>query len=224
MLAPGDLELTELRAMSRIGEGDLAGARAVLRDTPPTLDREALTTFVATYWDLYWVLDSADRALLLTLRPAAFDNDRGAWALVRTQLYRLAGDSARSRAYADSARIAYEANLKTAPDDWQQHALFALALADLGQRAAAEREGERGLAGAIAGGDQFAAIPYAHHLLARIYVACGDVDKALSQIQIILASPYFISGAWLGVDPTWTPLNGNPRFERMVATRPQPVA
>jgi eukaryotic-like serine/threonine-protein kinase len=224
VLAPGDLELTELRAMSRIGEGDLAGAQAVLRDTPPTLDRAALTTFVATYWDLYWVLDSADRALLLTLQPAAFDDDRGAWSLVRTQLYRLAGDSARSRAYADSARIAYEANLKTAPNDWQQHELLGLALADNGQRAAAEREGERGLAGAIATGDQFAQIPYAHHLLARIYVACGDADKALSQIQTILANPYFISGAWLGVDPTWTPLKGNPRFERMVAARPQPVA
>lgn len=224
VLAPGDLELTELRAMSRVGEGDLAGARAVLRDTPPTLDRAALTAFVATYWDLYWVLDSADRALLLTLPRAAFDNDQGAWSLVRTQLYRLAGDSARSRAYADSARIAYEANLKAAPNDWQQHSLHGLALADLGQRAAAEREGELGVARAIATSDLFAGIPYAHHLLARIYVACGDTDKALGQIQTVLASPYFISGAWLGVDPTWTPLKGNPRFERMVATRLEPVA
>jgi hypothetical protein len=40
----------------------------------------------------------------------------------------------------------------------------------------------------------------------------------------MLASPYFLSGAWLAIDPTWAPLKGNPRFERMVATRTPPVA
>jgi eukaryotic-like serine/threonine-protein kinase len=223
VLAPGDLELTETRAMSRLGEGDLAGARVVLRDTPPTLDRASLTTFVATYWDLYWALDSADRALLLALPPAAFDNDRGAWALVRTQLYRLAGDSAPARVYADSARIAYEANLKTAPNDMQQHLFLGLALADLGQQAAAEREGERGLALAAATGDQFGRVAYGHHLLARIYVATGDAGKALDQIEIMLASPYFVSGAWLAADPAWAPLKGNGRFDRLVASRAVPI-
>ncbi len=224
VLAPGDLELTETRAMSRLGEGDLAGARAGLRDTPPTLDRASLTTFVATYWDLYWALDSADRALLLTLRPVAFDNDRAAWAMVRTQLYRLEGDSAHAHAYADSARIAYEANVKTAPNDLQQHLFLGLALADAGQQGAAEREGERGLAIAIATGDQFGRIAYGHHLLARIYVACGDADKALDQIEMMLASPYFVSGAWLAVDPAWAPLKGNPRFQRLTAARAAPIA
>jgi eukaryotic-like serine/threonine-protein kinase len=223
VLAPGDLELTEDRVMSRLGEGDLASARVMLRDTPPTLDRAALVTFFANYWDLYWALDSADRALLSTLGPAAFDNDRSVWAAVRTQLFRLAGDSARARAYADSMRIAFEENLKTAPNDMQQHLFLGLALADGGQRAAAEREGERGLALAIATQDHFGRIPYGHHLLARIYVACGDYDKALDQIQILLASPYFISGAWLAVDPTWAPLKGNPRFDRIVATPTPPV-
>jgi eukaryotic-like serine/threonine-protein kinase len=224
VLAPGDLELTEDRVMSRLGEGDLAGARVMLRDTPPTLDRASFVTFVANYWDLYWALDSADRALLSTLGPAAFDNDRSTWASVRTQLFRLAGDSAKARAYADSMRVAFQENLKVAPNDMQQHLFLGLALAEGGDRAAAEREGERGLALAIATQDHFGRIPYGHHLLARIYLACGDYDKALDQIQILLASPYFISRAWLEVDPTWAPLNGNPRFERIIATRTAPVA
>ncbi len=224
VLAPGDLELTEDRLMSRLGEGDLAGARSMLRDTPPTLDRGALVAFVATYWDLYWVLDSADRKLLLTAGPAAFDNDRSAWASTRAQLYRLQGDSVRARAYADTMRVAFGENLKTAPNDMQQHLGLGLALAAEGRPAAAEREGERGLALAIATGKQFGEIPYGHHVLARIYVACGDYDKAVDQIEIMLASPYFISGAWLAVDPTCAPLRGNLRFERIVATRMRPVA
>jgi eukaryotic-like serine/threonine-protein kinase len=224
VLAPGDLDLTEDRLMSRLGEGDLAGAQSMLRDTPPTLDHSALVAFVATYWDLYWVLDSADRALVLTFGEAAFDNDRGAWANVRTQLYRLKGDSARARAYADTMRIAFTENLKTAPNDMQQHLFLGLALAAEGQTAAAEREGERGLALALATGNHFGLIAYAHNVLARIYLACGDYDKALDQIDIMLASPYFISGAWLTVDPTWAPLKGNARFERIVATRRPPMA
>ena len=224
VFAPGDLELTELRAMSSLGQGDLAGARTILRDTPPTLDRSALVTFVANYWDLYWALDSADRAVLMTLRPDAFDNDRGTWGIVRMEMYRLTADGVRARVYADSARVAYEASVKTAPGDEQQHLFLGLALANEGQTAAAEREGETGLALAIATGDHFGRINYAHHLLARIYMAGGDYDKALDQLQIILGSPYFISGAWLGIDPTWTPLKGNPRFERMVATPTAPIA
>ena len=85
-------------------------------------------------------------------------------------------------------------------------------------------EGERGLALAIATQDHFGRIPYGHHPLARIYLACGDYDKALDQIQILLDSPYFISRAWLEVDPTWAPLKGNPRFERIIATQTAPVA
>jgi serine/threonine-protein kinase len=223
-LVPGDPELTEDRLMSRLGDGDLAGARSMLRDTPPTADHAALVAFVATYWDLYWVLDSADRGLVLTAGPAAFDNDRGAWANVRVQLYRLQGDSARAHAYADTMRIAFTDNLKSTPNDMQQHLYLGLALAAEGQSAAAEREGERGLALAIATGNHFGLIAYAHNVLARIYMACGDYDKAVDQVEIMLASPYFISGAWLTVDPTWAPLRGNPRFERTIATRRPPVA
>jgi hypothetical protein len=224
VLGPGDLELTETRAMSRLGEGDLAGARAVLRDTPPTLDRRALAAYVANYWDLYWALDSADRALLLTLPPSAFDNDRGQWGLVRAQLYRLSGDSARARVYADSARIAYQADLQATPNDLQQHLFLGLALSDLGQSAAAVREGTHGLSIALATGDEFGKIAYAHHVLARIYVALGDHRNALDQLDALLAKPYFVSRAWLSIDPTWASLKGDPRFERMVAARSPPIA
>ncbi len=216
-VAPANLLLIEYRAMSWLGEGDLAGARAGLRDIPPTLDRAALAAFMANYWDLYWALDSADRALALTLPPSAFDNDRGAWGLVRAELYWLAGDTVHARRYADTARVAYETQLRTAADDNQRHQFRGLALAYLGQRAAALREGERGLALAQATGDGYITIPYARHVLARIYVAAGDHPHALDQLDSLLAKPYYISPAWLTADPTWAPLRGDPRFERLIA-------
>jgi eukaryotic-like serine/threonine-protein kinase len=216
-LAPADLALTEDRTLSRLGEGDLAGARAGLRDIPPTLDRATLAAYVANFSDLYWALDSADRALVLTLPLTAFDDDRGEWGLVRAELYWLAGDTVHARIYADSARVAFEAQLRAAPDDNLRHLYRGLALAYLGQRGAAGREGERGLALAQATGDEYFNIPYARHVLARIYVVTGDHAHALDQLDTLLAKPYFISPAWLRIDPTWAPLKGDPRFQRLLA-------
>jgi len=224
-IEPADLALTQQRAMSRLGEGDLAGARAGLRDIPPTLDRATLAAFVATYLDLYWALDSADRALALTLPPSAFDDDRGVWGAVRAQLYWLAADTVHARRYADSARVAIEAHLQATPDDFQQHLFRGLMLAYLRQRAAAVREGESGLALAQATGNGYINIPYARHVLARIYVAVGDHPHALDQLDALLAKPYVISPAWLKIDPTWAPLKGDQRFERLIAQpapRPTP--
>jgi serine/threonine-protein kinase len=216
-LAPGDLDMIELRAISRLGLGDLAGARGVLRDVPSTLDRASLVAYVSNYWDLYWALDSADRELALTLPPHAFDDDRGAWGLVRSQLYWLRNDTVRARRYADSAKAAYDARPPT-PEDFQIHLSRGLALARLGQPREAEAEGERGLVLALATGDNFGIMAYARHTLARLYVTTGNHAKALDQLEALLAKPYFISPAWLRIDPSWTPLGGEPRFQHLIAT------
>jgi hypothetical protein len=57
------------------------------------------------------------------------------------------------------------------------------------------------------------------HVLARTYVALGEHDRALDALEPLLKVPYFLSPGWLRVDPSWDPLRGNPRFERLVAGR-----
>jgi serine/threonine-protein kinase len=215
-LAPTSVANAENRAMVALALGDLAGARTVLRAAPPAIDPTALVAYLANYWDLVWVLDDAQQALLLRLGPSAFDNARGTWAIVLTQTYALRGDSARARVYADSARLATEELLRAAPGDPQQHVLLGLALAYLGRKADAIREGQRGVALRSISQDAFVG-PYFQHQLARIYLLVGEPEKALDQLEPLLRVPYFLSPGWLRIDPNFDRLRGNPRFQRLVA-------
>ena len=74
-LAPTNLALLNQKAMTYLAEGDLAGARAVLKGAPKEVDPTALVAFVANFADLAWVLDEAQRDLLLRLTPSAFDDE-----------------------------------------------------------------------------------------------------------------------------------------------------
>jgi serine/threonine-protein kinase len=161
-------------------------------------------------------LDDAQQRQLLGLPPSAFDNDRGNWAIVRAQTYSLRGDLSRTRAYADSARLAFEEQLRAAPEDGQRHAFRGLALAYSGRKAEAVQEGERAVALQPISRDAFQGA-YLQHQLVRIYLLVGEREKALDQLEPLLKMPYYLSPGWLRIDPTFAPLKGNPRFERLVA-------
>jgi hypothetical protein len=57
---------------------------------------------------------------------------------------------------------------------------------------------------------------YLQHQLARIYLLVGEYDKALDQLEPLLGIPYYLSPAWLRVDPTFDPLRRHPRFQRLL--------
>ena len=93
--------------------------------------------------------------------------------------------------------------------------MLGLALAYLGQKAEAIREGQRGVALLPISRDAYIG-PYIQHQLARIYLLVGEPEKALDQLEPLLKIPYYLSPGWLKIDPNFAPLRGNPRFERLV--------
>jgi tetratricopeptide (TPR) repeat protein len=213
-VTPTNLELRLDRAMVSLGQGSLAEARAAYAAAPKEVEPTALVAYVH-YWDLYWLLHDDQQQLLLRLTPTAFENDRATWAILLAETWWLRGDHARARVYADSARLAYEEQLRATPKDGQRRVLLGLALAYLGRNADAIREGERGVPLWPIAKDAYVG-PYVQHQLARIYILVGETEKALDQLEPPLKMPYYLSHGWLKIDPNFAPLRGNPRFERLV--------
>ncbi len=215
-LAPTNLSVIQFRAMVPLAQGDLAGAQAVIRAVPSEVQPTALAAFFGVYADLYWVLEDAQQQLLLRLPPSAFDDDRANWGIVLAQTYHLRGDLKAARAYADSARLAFEEHIRAAPDDPQQHALLGVALAVMGRKADAIREGQRAVALLPISRDGFAG-PYMQHQLVRIYILTGEPEKALDALEPLLKVPYNLSLGLLRIDPNFAPLRKHPRFQALVA-------
>ena len=140
---------------------------------------------------------------------------RGVWGIVLAQTYALRGNRAKARVYADSARLAMEQQLQVTPQDAERHVFLGLALAYMGRKAEATREGERAV-GLMPISRSAYEGPYVQHQLARIYLLVGESEKALDYLEPLLKIPYILSPGWLRIDPTFAPLRGNPRFERLV--------
>jgi serine/threonine-protein kinase len=217
-LAPSNLPIIQLKAMVALGQGDLTGARAVMRTALTTVEPKALIAFFGYYRDLYWVLDDAQQQQLLTLPPSAFDDDSATWAIIRAETYQLREQPTQARIYANTARLSYEEQLRVAPGDGQRHVFRGLALAYHGLKAEAIAEGERAVALWPISRDAFQGA-YIQHQLVRIYLLVGEPEKALDQLEPLLKIPYYLSPGWLRVDPTFSPLKGNPRFERLIAAK-----
>jgi tetratricopeptide (TPR) repeat protein len=214
-LAPTSPATVSLKVLVAVARGDLDSARAVIRRAAQFIGPETLLPFFASYQDLYWVLDDEQQRRVLEAPPSAFDDDRGVWGMVPAQIYHDRGDRRRARAYADSARLAFEEQVRAAPDDGQRRVLLGLALAYLGRKAEAVREGERGVELMPISRDGYLG-PYVQLQLARIHILNGDPEQALDQLEPLIRVPFYLTPAWLRLDPAFRPLRGNPRFRMLV--------
>jgi serine/threonine-protein kinase len=164
------------------------------------------------------LLGSDQQKLMAGLQPEGLAG-RVSWGLSQAQVYRFRGDSVRARVYADSARIAAEAALDGATSFAPLLAQRGLSLAYLGRSEEARREGERATALRPISADAHWGA-YLQDQLARIYIVVGEYERALDTLEPLLNMPYFLTPGWLRIDPTFAPLRGHPRFERLVRGTP----
>jgi tetratricopeptide (TPR) repeat protein len=215
-LDPATPTQVENAVVTYLMDGKLDQARALVVAALDTIPAPDLVSYFSGYQEMSWVLPEAQRQLLFRLTPASFDNDRAWWAQSLGISAFDHGDRARARAYADSGLATAEAQLAANPTDPSLRALHGVMLAYLGRKADAIAEADRVLA-AIPSDD------HAHYYemlqTVRIFLAVGENDRALDGIERILRAPYGTTPQWLRIDPLYTPLKGNARFEQLAAGR-----
>jgi serine/threonine-protein kinase len=212
-LDPTNLGTIDLKTAALLGQGDLAGARAALA-TSKDVDPTRLVADLAGA-DLFWVLNESQRAMVLTLPPSAFDDDRGHWALVMTEIYAFEGDVTRALLHAELARRAFEDQLRTASGVASLHASLGLALAYLGRKTEAIRQGEIAVSLLPMDKDVVQAVALQNQLI-RILLLTGEPEKALDRLAPLLKMPSYLSPGRLRIDPTFDPVRSNPRFQRLI--------
>jgi TolB-like protein/tetratricopeptide (TPR) repeat protein len=216
-LSPANISYTEDRVINLISLGDLPRAKAVVHETLKTADSTELAAYFALFQEMQWVLEEPLLRRITTMTPENFRNNRQQWGLKVGATWKLLGDSARGRAYGDSARIVAEAQLASYPEDAQLHELRARSLALMDTRKEeAIAEAERALKMRETALDASTG-PYVRYQAARVFIQAGAYDRALDIIEPLLTTNYAdISPAWLRLEPVFRPLRGNPRFDRLV--------
>ena len=211
-LQPGNAAALQQKAMIHIAQGNVEEARAVMSSPPRDIDPTEMVAYSSQYWDLYWPLDERQQQLLLRLPPSEFSG-RDGWGLALAGVYALRGDAGRAAVYADSALQAIDERLAEG-EIAELRVLRGLALAFMGRDSAAVAEGRRGAAATPVSAEAFIG-PYIQHQLVRIYILTGEHELAVEHLEPLIRIPYYLSPGWLRVDPTFDPLRGNPRFERL---------
>ncbi|OLC73679.1 MAG: hypothetical protein AUH78_13070 [Gemmatimonadetes bacterium 13_1_40CM_4_69_8] len=222
-LAPDIPAYHALRAyLSLIQDGNAARAKQVLRQAGNTLDPARLVVSLEVVrGELVRVFaaDYGDALTRLTLQAAG--GDSATYYLGKAEFYRVRNDIQASRAYYDSARVVLEAQRIARPankaaEQYPVEMPLALSYAALGRKADAIRLGREGAQLVPVSRDALAG-PIVLLDLAEIYVRTGEYDAALDELEYLLSIPSPVSIPLLRVDPLYTPLKGNPRFERLVA-------
>jgi eukaryotic-like serine/threonine-protein kinase len=137
---------------------------------------------------------------------------------MRGLVYRFMGDSVRSRASFDTARVFLESEIKKRPDDYRLHSSLGIVNAGLGRTDNAVREAELAVEQLPISMDaMFGVNPIIS--LSRVYVMVGKYDTAFDKLEFLLSpeTPKYFTLHILQLDPIYDPLRNNPRYKALLA-------
>ena len=200
--------------------GDVAAARRVLREGMALPDAGKIVDRLRFEAPMFVGSTPADSAVLRSLTVDMFRGDTAQFMVWTADWAHRHGEPARSRVYADSARMVLERQVAADPGEAGRRVLLALAYGYLGRKADALREGARAVETLPVSRDAVDA-PDIQEDFAYVEMLVGEADAAVRRLAYLLSIPTDISVPQLRVDPMWDPLRGNPRFQRLLATPTQ---
>jgi tetratricopeptide (TPR) repeat protein len=201
--------------------GELDSVRGLIsQKLKAGVDTTALLVRFSLYQETMWTLPPELLPKIVKLTPKDFDNDRGHWGLKLGHTYRLMGDTMHARMFGDTAVIAFAKQLHDFPDRAQLRELLARALALAGRKQEAAIQADSALKLRETTNDATLK-PYVLFQAARVFIQSGENERALDLIERLITMPASdITPAYLKIDPSFAPLKGNPRFEKLIAVKP----
>ena len=220
-LAPDNLSMIQGKAFGYLALGELDSVHAlVAQKLKAGVDTTALLVRFALYQETMWTLPSELWPKIVKLTPKDFDNDRGHWGLKLGHTYRLMGDTMHARMFGDSAVLAFAKQLHDFPDRAQVRELMARALALAGRKQEAAIQADSALKLRETTNDATLK-PYVLFQAARVFIQSGENERAIDLIERLINMPATdVTPAYLRIDPSFAPLKGNPRFEKLIAGKP----
>jgi serine/threonine protein kinase/Tfp pilus assembly protein PilF len=200
--------------------GDLDKARATLENIPQR--NTPLSTYNWYYQELYERDYTAAIERLSRFPDDFFENED--YFIPKVQLigqaYELMGKPELAHASYKAAYTMLEKKVQEYAGDARIHSSLGLVYASLGHKEEAIREGKLGVELNPVSGDTMSG-PERVADLSIIYVAVGEYDKALDQIEYLLSIPSLLSVPMLKIDPRWDPLREHSMFQRLLEKLPK---
>jgi TolB-like protein/Tfp pilus assembly protein PilF len=135
----------------------------------------------------------------------------------QAMIARAKGDSARATAAFRECREILAQRLIVKPEHARTIAVLAQVDAGLGQKDLAIHEAQHAIDLMPISKDIYDGALVLEGL-AQVYAWSGDRDRAIEVVQKLVTMPGYINYGRLKLHPLWSPLRGDPRFERIVAS------
>jgi serine/threonine protein kinase/Tfp pilus assembly protein PilF len=224
-IVPDDVDMLAAKAAIAQAEGDLSRAAAILAPLRPSADDSgALET------QLYQgILERRPAEMIarvkeiLTKPDPALGYLNGELRFWLGWAEEVAGNRAAAHEAWHQARNELEAALKDQPEKIAIIADLCWTNVGLGDKAAALELCEHARNVAQASKDALTG-PFADEICARVAAGLGDHDRAVPILEKLLSTPYDgefsatpLTPALLRLDPTFDPLRGNPRFQKLIS-------
>ena len=220
-ILPDDPELLASKAALYQMEGDLEAAETLLARLPNV---SAADYLVATRFNQFLYERRFGEAVTFLQAVLRMPSERrtvirGTYRVWLALAQQLAGDHPAALETSRQAADELGTFRQEQPDNSYLVLDLSSALAGLGNKEAALREGERALAMRSAAVDPVVG-PILEEGFARIEARCGEIERAIARLERLLTTPYGaypVTLSLLRIDPTWDPLRGHPRFQQILA-------
>ena len=162
----------------------------------------------------------AERVLVASPREDFQDVDLSFYfpkSWYQAMVSRAKGDSARATAALRECREILAQRLIVKPEHARTIAVLAQVDAGLGEKDLAIREAQHAIDLMPISKDIYDGALVLEGL-AQVYTWTGDRDRAIELVQKLVTMPSYINYARLKLHPLWSPLRGDPRFEKIAAS------